>query len=335
MSYNIAILGTGIGKAHAEALKLFPDFVVKTICGKNSEKTEAIAKSLGIPNWLTNYSEVINDQEIDIVLIALPNDLHLQVVSQAVSQGKYIVLEKPSAPNVSDAQALVMLSQTSKFPIVIHHQLRFHPILNKIQKMITAGTLGEVAMINIIMTRKSDEYFSWMNQLQHGGGQLQLMGSHLIDLTRFWLENTNWEDVSLKANIVVNEVKDHSGIMQKVTAEDQFVIAARSGNTLISLVNGTRGFAYKGFTIEVQGTKAAVFYNQETGFRFTNNGDSFEALTFTDQFPAQNTENNFFRTGMKYFWAEYLNALKTKDFSKFSSVNDGVEIQKIIAQKRS
>lgn len=332
---KIGIIGTGVGVLHAKVAAQFPEFSVVAVCGQDSQKTQRIAGELKIPFWTTDYKKLL-EQPIDVVVIAPPNDFHLPIFIEALNYKKHIILEKPAGINVLEIEKMMTASKTYSKTIVVDHELRFHPLLRKIKNMILNEDLGGISLIQMSyihnLFSSPNYHFGWMNQKERGGGQLQLMGTHLLDLINYWLNFPKTSNVSIKTTIAVPERCDVDGKAHPVTAEDAFTLNARVGNTLVSVSNGTRGFGYKGLSFEIHGTRGFLIFNEEKGLRFSHKLGKMEPVTCN--LTKTDLDEGVFKVGMKYFYKEFIKLLtegpQEGSNEDFCTLNQAKIVQEII-----
>jgi len=112
---RIAILGTKfMGRAHSNAWRQAACFfdlpvapVLQVACGRNEAETRAFAKNWGWQHIETDWQAVIARDDVDVIDICLPPHLHAAVAIDAAAAGKHIVCEKPLAPSIDEAQAML------------------------------------------------------------------------------------------------------------------------------------------------------------------------------------------------------------------------------------
>ncbi|CAG0957069.1 partial Glucose--fructose oxidoreductase, partial [Anaerolineae bacterium] len=183
---NIAMLGTGlIGMFYTMSLtsKRGRDKVV-VVAGTQPEKTKAFAEKWGIPNWTTNLAEAIQRPDVDLVVIGLPNYLHLEAALLATQAGKGILCTKPLARNAAEAKQ--MLDAVDKAGVFAGYleDLAYTPKTLKALQSIRNGSLGK-----ILWTRSREAHpgphsdWFWKKELS-GGGAIVDMGCHCIEIGR-------------------------------------------------------------------------------------------------------------------------------------------------------
>ncbi len=159
-----------------------------------SETALKFAKKLGIRNVYKNYEDLLSNQQIDAVIISLPNFLHLESVTKAAEAGKDIFLEKPLARNVAEGQKILSSVKRNGVKLMLGYNLRFTAIIRELYEKIVDGFFGEVEIVQATnvshgpftpkggMKRLRSVPSWWFNKELAGGGALLDLGSHLINL---------------------------------------------------------------------------------------------------------------------------------------------------------
>lgn len=195
---GLGIIGLGyIGKVHLRhSLKLVNANLLAV--SDMSKKALAIAKEAGVKKTFTNYEQLLKDPEIDAVIIALPTHLHSRCSKQAAEEKKHVFLEKPMARNVKEAQEIISAARKNSIKLMVGYPLRFNPSFCGLKEEIQSGTLGdvEVAYANNISSgpffHRVQDYAPtpvpewWFNKELTGGGALIDLGSHMINLLRWY-----------------------------------------------------------------------------------------------------------------------------------------------------
>src|SRR5689334_17792211 len=91
---------------HLPSLASHPQAEIRAICGRNRERADELAQKYGIPQVFTDYHELIASGELNAVVVAIPDDLHYAVASEALAANLHVLCEKPLALSSSDAWAL-------------------------------------------------------------------------------------------------------------------------------------------------------------------------------------------------------------------------------------
>lgn len=112
---NVALIGYAfMGKAHSNAYRQVVPFMspaltprMKVLCGRTRERVEAAAREYGWEEAATDWREVVRRDDIDLVDISTPGDLHAEIAIEAAKAGKAVFCEKPLANTVAEARAML------------------------------------------------------------------------------------------------------------------------------------------------------------------------------------------------------------------------------------
>jgi predicted dehydrogenase len=198
MKIKLGVIGLGyIGNVHLRhALKLTNASVVAV--SDISKRALKNAKSVGVKKTFNSYEQLLKDPEIDAVIIALPTHLHLQCAKRAAEEKKHIFLEKPIARNVQEAQEIVSVAKRNFVKLMIGYPLRFNSAFSSLREKIKNGTLGDVEIARATnissgpFFHRMQDYAPipvpewWFNKKLTGGGVLIDLGSHMINLLRWY-----------------------------------------------------------------------------------------------------------------------------------------------------
>ncbi|UXM95180.1 Gfo/Idh/MocA family oxidoreductase [Bartonella sp. HY329] len=231
---GIAIIGAGmIGAAHAGAYRNFlPKFAQKikngslhTICDANQEQAEKLAVDYGFAHVSTNWSAVLENQDIGIVSICLPNFMHVEVTREALLKKCHVLCEKPLALSASEAEPLVNLAKINNSISGTVFNYRRIPAIAEIKQRISNGDIGDIVQIivNFQCDYASDPQLphSWRYEFAKAGpGALLDIGTHAIDMARF----------------LCGEVSEVTGAIANISIKERFLPAgSTTGHQLASL----------------------------------------------------------------------------------------------------
>lgn len=184
---RLAVIGLGlIGGPHARALKKMRDCYL-IAASDIDEKQKAVTEELGI-KFYKNYVEMIEKESLDGVVIATPNHLHVPVGITCAQKGLHLFVEKPIAQGVSEAERLIEVASQKKIRILIGHQRRFSPFVEKAREIIQGGELGKLVGVTVTWAMlKPSQYFegpyTWRKE--KGGGPILVNLIHEIDNLRY------------------------------------------------------------------------------------------------------------------------------------------------------
>lgn len=162
------------------------------------------------------YKKLLKERsrEIDGIIAALPNDLHLEVTKEAAKYGLPILLEKPIASTLSEGERIVQVVEDSKIKLVVAHHRRFSKLIQHCREAVQKGELGEIVGANVFwVAKKPDPYFesSWRIDRKYGG-PLLINTIHDIDDLRYIIGDIKEVQAYLTNKFRGNEVED-TGVM--------------------------------------------------------------------------------------------------------------------------
>lgn len=148
-----------------------------------------------------NPAELINAPDIDLVVIATPNELHHNLAKQALQAGKHVVIEKPFTISVAEAQELIQIAQQRNLLLSVFHNRRWDGDFLTVRHCIESGMLGNINTYIAHFDRfRPDVRKRWREADLPGAGNLYDLGSHLIDqaLLLFGLPDSVSADIALQ-----------------------------------------------------------------------------------------------------------------------------------------
>jgi myo-inositol 2-dehydrogenase/D-chiro-inositol 1-dehydrogenase len=190
--FRLGLIGAGrMGRTHLRALA-GSQRVAVTAIAEVSEQTRSTVPAAGAPVY-PGIAEMLDAETLDGVLIVVPTDRHLPVITEVAARGLPILCEKPCGLTVAQTKAAVATTQAAGLPFQVGYWRRYVPSLRALRERIAAGDLGTVHLVACYQwddRPPSDEFRA------HSGGIFADMGVHEFDQMR-WL--TGQEIVSLAA----------------------------------------------------------------------------------------------------------------------------------------
>jgi predicted dehydrogenase len=145
MAPRIAVLGCGYwGGNHIRTLKSLG--ALYAVSDQNSDRAAGFAAEHGVLH--IEVEELFTRKDVDALVLALPPQFHAEYAIRAVTNGKDVLVEKPIALTVADAEAEVKAARDNGRIFMVGHVLRFHPAFEKLLELVEAGELGEVRYIH-------------------------------------------------------------------------------------------------------------------------------------------------------------------------------------------
>jgi len=143
------ILGTG-GIAHkfATGLSVLNDAQAVAVGSRTQAAADTFADEFKIPRRHASYEALANDPEVDAIYVATPHPYHKDNTIMCLNAGKAVLVEKPFAINITEAQAMVDVARQKKVFLMEAMWTRFLPAIVRAHELIASGAIGEVRMLN-------------------------------------------------------------------------------------------------------------------------------------------------------------------------------------------
>lgn len=203
--------------------KVIKEYLNKTK-NRKSNKTKNIKK-------YNDYIEMLDKEDIDLVAILTENGLHAKHAIECMKRGKHVLVEKPMALSIEDANEMIRIGKEKNVKIGVCLQQRFNPIIQKVKKAIEDGKFGKVFSITgrILWNRDNDYYkeASWRGTKKFDGGALMNQFIHNIDLLQ-WLMDSEVDSVAAEIDTFLHDIE----------SEDLGAVLIRFKNKSIGIVEG-------------------------------------------------------------------------------------------------
>ena len=262
MSVRLGVLGAGIiAKSFMEAAPNVPGLDVAVICDIAEDAARALAAPHGIPT-ATEYRTVLADESIEAVYIALPHHLHEEATIAAAEAGKHILLEKPMANSLEEADRMLAAQKRAGVKLMIGFTHRFHSELETAKRLIEAGELGQLTLAVDLMTTGGVIPGWFWQKSEAGGGVLHVNGAHSFDRLR-WLMGSEIVEVFAYAQTYDS----------RKTVEDSAVVALRFANGAMGMTVHNwvtdMGVPFK-CDLDIHGTEGAIRIDTWNSLEFSN-----------------------------------------------------------------
>ena len=273
---NIGVIGYGfMGKAHTNAYVTVNNFfdlehkpVLKAICGRNAELAQQFADNWGFESIETDWKKLIARDDIDVVDICVPNNLHKEIAIAAAQAGKMILCEKPIAMDVAQGEEMCEAVEKAGVANMVWYNYRRVPAVTHAKNIIDSGKLGRIFhyRANFLQDWTISEDLPqggaalWrLDAAAAGSGVTGDLLAHCID-TALWL-NGSIQNVSAMTETFVKErMHNETGQVQKVTIDDACTFMCRFKNGSLGLFESTRyARGHKAlYTFEVNGEHGSL-----------------------------------------------------------------------------
>ena len=148
---NIAVIGVGaMGFHHTRVLSELDSVNLRAICDSNSDSAKNVAHKFHIPKFYTDYKEMIEAEELEAVVIAVPTAFHKDVAVHCLRKNLNTFVEKPIADTLEAAQEIIDAAKQTGKLLMVGHVERFNPAVTKIKELIDSGELGDLYLVNTV-----------------------------------------------------------------------------------------------------------------------------------------------------------------------------------------
>lgn len=259
---NIAVIGVGVmGTNHVRVLSGLKEINFATISDIDEKKIKAIASQYGVKKTYTDHKEMLKNEKLDGVVVAVPPAFHKAVVLDCINAGVSVLLEKPIAHNLKDSQEIISKAKEKKAIVLIGHIERFNPVVAKMKELIDQGKIGEIYLVNSVRIGPFPKRLYGLQE-----GVLIDLSVHDIDIIRY----------------LTGEINQ---VYSQLIFSGKQEIYARSLFKINKNVNGSSEFSWisvkRNRTIEVYGFKGmlkADYFNQELTLYENSNAENDDAL---------------------------------------------------------
>ncbi|MDP2991691.1 MAG: Gfo/Idh/MocA family oxidoreductase [Kiritimatiellota bacterium] len=177
---GVAVIGYGgMGHYHCNGIRAADGLKLAGICDLSPECRQKAAEKYGVRTW-SSIEECLAADEVDVVILVLPNDLHLPIGVKALRAGKHVVVEKPMALTFAECRELIDAAKANNRLLTVHQNRRWDNDFLAIKQAISQGRAGKVMEIEASL----EGYFlpgGWRSERAKGGGILYDWGAHKID----------------------------------------------------------------------------------------------------------------------------------------------------------
>lgn len=187
---RFAVVGCGhIGKRHAEMITRDEKAELVALCDiRPKEELGIEAYTVPFAKNLDELLEIASD--VDVINICVPNGLHAEMAIRAIEAGHHVVIEKPMALTLADAERVIYTSLRYRKQVFCVMQNRYSPPSVWIKEMVDSGKLGQIYMVQLnCYWNRDDRYYKpggWHGDARLDGGTLFTQFSHFIDIM-YWL----------------------------------------------------------------------------------------------------------------------------------------------------
>jgi len=218
---GIGMLGTGfIGEFHSQGLRYVPAARRVVAYGRDAERRESFATRNAYARTTDSIEAVCADPEVDLVVVSLPNQLHVEAVRTAAKYGKGVACTKPLARNLDEAAEMVRLATDAGIWHGYLENVVFNAEIMRMRELVVAGSIGTPVTFRSREAHSGPHAAHFWDAETSGGGALLDMASHGIEAARYLFG----KDQVIREAFAWGDTLVHRG---RTTGEDNAVMVMR------------------------------------------------------------------------------------------------------------
>lgn len=220
---RVAVVGGNFGETHILGFQHCPEIEVIAICRRQRDLAIQLAQRYQIQSFYTDFDQMIQSKEIDVVSLAVPNYLHYPMSLKALDRYKHVVCEKPLALDLKQAMEMASKAEDRGLIHMTVFNWRFVPAIFRMKELIEKGEIGSVKhiLLNWLSSgrgNRESRFFWRFVRTESGFGAMGDSGVHGIDLIQ-WIAG-DFQKVVSHMTIYTGEHKTDEGKYKKTEVED-------------------------------------------------------------------------------------------------------------------
>ena len=330
---KVGIVGTGfVGDIHHASIKGWVHNA-EVVAVASPHNAAQFASERGIPRAYADYRLMLQDKDIDVIDIGIPNDLHCQAVVDAARAGKHVIIEKPLCVTLEQADEMIETCQKAGVLLMYAEELLFAPKYVRVKTLIDEGAIGEP-----FLAKQSEEHpgphMPWFWDVNRSGGGVMIdMGCHSIEYTRWVLGKPKVKSVTAFMGAYVHQDRtqgeDHSYCIVEYEGgkiahlenswakgggvDDRCEVYGKKGHTRADLLRGSSLLTYSeegyGYAVEKAGiTRGYTFtmFEETWNYGFPQEMQHYVNCVLGKETPLETGEDG--REVLKIMYAAYQSA---------------------------
>ncbi len=250
---RVGIIGSQfISTIHADALRQCAGAELFAVASPNEQRVSTFAERFDIPHHFTDYRRMLEMDEIEMVVVGVPNDLHCQVAVDAAAASKHVVMEKPLCLNLAEADRMIDVCRRAGVKLMYAEELCFAPKYVRLKQLLNSGALGQPVLIKQSEKHDGPHAAHFWDVNRAGGGVTMDMGCHAIEFFRWMLGRPRITSVYAHMTTSVHADKTHGDDNAILILEFENGVTAMAEESWTKLggmddraeVHGSEGIAY-------------------------------------------------------------------------------------------
>lgn len=317
-SSAVALVGCGrIAKKHASLLgnKQIRGLRLSAVCDTDVKRAQELAQMYQVP-FFDNYHTMLQTVDTDIVSILTPSGLHAKHTLEIAPYKKHIVVEKPMALTLGDADAMIKVCDSNGVRLFVVKQNRYNPPVQKLKNAIEGNQFGKLVLGTVrVRWCRTQAYYdqdAWRGTWGFDGGVLANQASHHIDLLEWIMGDV--ESVFAKSTTALVDIE----------TEDTAVVVLKFTNGALGIIEATTATRPKDLegSISVLGEKGSVEIGGFAVNEVKNWNFGIDQTDYFNQFSTQ--PDSVYGFGHKAFYEDVVDAIHNQK----KGLIDGLEGRK-------
>jgi UDP-N-acetyl-2-amino-2-deoxyglucuronate dehydrogenase len=237
---KFALLGCGrISRKHIDAITRADNAKLVAVCDIDEKRASSVAAKLDIPHF-TDLDEMLRAMpDIDVVNILTPTGFHAQHTVKVASYGKHVVVEKPMALRLEDADDMILACDRAGVRLFVVKQNRYNLPVQRLRRVLEAGRFGKLVMgtVRVRWCRRQEYYDqdAWRGTWELDGGVLANQASHHVDLLMWMLGDVQSVYAKTATRLVNVETEDTAAVVLQFTSGALGIIEATTATRPVDL----------------------------------------------------------------------------------------------------
>ena len=250
---RVGLIGSQfISSIHAESLRRCAGVELFAVASPTGGHAEAFAARWGIGHHRRDFRDLLEMPEIDLIVIGAPNDLHCEMTVAAFDAGKHVVVEKPLALSLAEADRMIAAGRRAGRHLMYAEELCFAPKYVRLKALLDSGALGTPTLIKQSEKHDGPHAAHFWDVDRSGGGVTMDMGCHAVQFFRWLLNGAAITSVYAQMSTQVHGAKtrgDDNALLILEFDNGAICLAEESWTKLGGMddraeVYGSRGVAY-------------------------------------------------------------------------------------------
>jgi predicted dehydrogenase len=339
---RIGFIGSGFARrVQLPALAFVPGARATAIASGRRANAEAVAREFGLPHVFSDGTELARSADVDLVVVSSTPDSHARYAIAALEAGKHVLCEKPMALDAFEAAQMMTASEQHPDRLAwIDHELRYEPNRRRARELIRSNAIGDLHHIELSLKpylrgdgrpQAFDAPWNWWFDASRGGGILGAVGSHLVDLCRFWT-GSDITYVAGLAETFVRERTDEAGTVRPVTADDYASCVMQTGSGAVATITlSTVAHHGPGHHGQVTGSEGTLLLSGETKLELGKPGGPVEEISAPDDLAEKMKPNNMWARSFVRLLREMVAVIRGgSPQGEPATFRDGWQVQRVL-----